>query len=253
LFKNNHGILAHKNAINMKKNTFGEFQMVQPLETSYASKAALQIDAKIRALPVLKTPAARAIRRQYSHQLKQADPTFILNLSRELIERHDQRWLAYEFIQNHQSTFQKIGKAELEELGQGINSWDTTDAFARILAGPAWLNGQVTDKLIHKWANSRDLWWRRAALVSTVALNKRSQGGKGDVIRTLTVCSLLVSDHEDMVAKAMSWALRELVVHDPGAVNEFLIEHKAELPARVKREVRNKLRTGLKNPKRKKD
>lgn len=214
---------------------------------------ASQIDANIRALPVLKTAAARDIRRQYSHQLKQADPRFILNLSRELIKKHDQRWLAYEIIRNHQATFHKIGKVELEELGQGINSWDTTDAFARILAGPAWLNGQVTDNLIHKWANSEDLWWRRAALVSTVALNKRSQGGKGDVARTLAVCGLLVSDHEDMVAKAMSWALRELVVHDPEALNKFLTEHEAELPARVKREVRNKLKTGLKNPKRNKE
>jgi 3-methyladenine DNA glycosylase AlkD len=61
----------------------------------------------------------------------------------------------------------------------------------------------------------------------------------------------LVADHEDMVAKAMSWALRELVVHDAEAVEEFLTEHEADLPARVKREVRNKLTTGLKNPKRK--
>jgi 3-methyladenine DNA glycosylase AlkD len=56
-----------------------------------------------------------------------------------------------------------------------------------------------------------------------------------------------------MVAKGMSWALRELVVHDAEAVEEFLTEHEAELSARVKREVRNKLTTGLKNPKRKRD
>ena len=81
-----------------------------------------------------------------------------------------------------------------------------------------------------------------------MALNMRSQGDKGDVARTLTICGLLVSDHEDMVAKAMSWALRELVVHDAEAVGEFLTEHVAELSARVKREVRNKLTTGLKKP-----
>ena len=61
---------------------------------------------------------------------------------------------------------------------------------------------------------------------------------------------MLVADHEDMVVKAMSWALRQLVVHDPDAVREFLEEHKDVLAARVKREVRNKLTTGLKNPKR---
>lgn len=221
------------------------------LELSNTSNVASQIDTEIRTLPVRNTATARAVRRQYSHQLKQADPAFILNLAKILIEQHDQRWLAYELIRNHKATFQKIGEAELEEFGHGINSWGTVDTFARILAGPAWLNGQVSDNLIHKWANSDDLWWRRAALVSTVALNMRSQGDKGDVVRTLAVCGLLVSDHEDMVVKAMSWALRELVVHDPEAVTEFLTENETELSARVKREVRNKLTTGLKNPKRK--
>jgi len=51
-----------------------------------------------------------------------------------------------------------------------------------------------------------------------------------------------------MVVKAMSWALRELVVHDPDAVWAFLGEHEGRLAARARREVRNKLTTGLKNP-----
>jgi 3-methyladenine DNA glycosylase AlkD len=52
-----------------------------------------------------------------------------------------------------------------------------------------------------------------------------------------------------MVVKAMSWALRELIRHEPDAVQEFLLKHENVLAARVKREVRNKLKTGLKNPK----
>ena len=40
-----------------------------------------------------------------------------------------------------------------------------------------------------------------------------------------------------------------LAVHDPDAVWAFLREHDDALAARVKREVRNKLTTGLKNPK----
>jgi len=59
---------------------------------------------------------------------------------------------------------------------------------------------------------------------------------------------MLVEDQEDMVVKALSWALRELVVHDPDGVQKFLSTHEAVLAARVKREVRNKLETGLKNP-----
>lgn len=59
---------------------------------------------------------------------------------------------------------------------------------------------------------------------------------------------MLVHDDDDMVVKALSWALREVVVHDPGAVRAFLREHENALAARVKREVTNKLTTGLKTP-----
>ena len=51
-----------------------------------------------------------------------------------------------------------------------------------------------------------------------------------------------------MVAQALSWALRELVVHDAAALRAFRDEHEPSLAALVKREVRNKLTAGLKNP-----
>jgi 3-methyladenine DNA glycosylase AlkD len=56
----------------------------------------------------------------------------------------------------------------------------------------------------------------------------------------------LLEDRDDMVVKAMSWALRELAKRDPGAVRAFLSKHGARLAARVRREVGNKLTTGLK-------
>jgi 3-methyladenine DNA glycosylase AlkD len=211
-------------------------------------QTAAEIEAEIRALPVRNTPEARKIRQKYSQQLKQASPEFIFDLARELQNTYGQHWIGYELIWGHKAAFQRLGEAELEELGQGIDSWWSVDAFGRTLAGPAWLRGQVTDALIYTWAVSPDFWWRRAALVSTVALNMRSQGGRGDTRRTLAVCRRLAADHEDMVVKALSWALRELVVHDAQAVENFLDEYQEVLHARVKREVLNKLRTGLKTP-----
>lgn len=222
--------------------------MAPTSDLSEAKDLAASIEAEIQTLPVRNTAAVRAVRRQYSRELKGADPALVLALARELMKKRRQRWLAYELIRYHPAAFRQMGAAELEQFGRGIDSWDTVDTFARTLSGPAWLNGQVDGGLIRRWAESEDLWWRRAALVSTVALNVRSHGGYGDTDRTLAVCELLAADHEDMVVKALSWALRELAVHDPEAVDAFLAEHDAELAARVKREVRNKLDTGLKNP-----
>ena len=54
-----------------------------------------------------------------------------------------------------------------------------------------------------------------------------------------------------MVVKALSWALRELIRHDEDAVRKFIKENDQVLASQVKREVRNKLELGLKNPRRK--
>jgi 3-methyladenine DNA glycosylase AlkD len=215
---------------------------------SEAFRLAAVMDAEMRSLRMRNTPAMRAVRRKYSQILQDVHPNLIFQIATDLCKVDSYRWLAYELIREHPAAFERLGPDELEELGRGINSWWTVDAFARTLSGPAWLQGQVPDTLILKWAGSGDRWWRRAALVSTVALNVRSQGGLGDVPRTLTICRSLAGDQDDMVAKALSWALRELVVHDAGAVKEFLEEFDQVLARRVTREVKNKLETGLKNP-----
>jgi 3-methyladenine DNA glycosylase AlkD len=218
-------------------------------ETKSPKALAAEFDAAIGSLPKRNTPNVRAVRKQYTQELKGADPEFILALVEVLHKQYGYWGPAFELIRNHRKTFQSLGEPELTSLGQGMNSWWTVDSFARTLAGPAWLRGQIEDDLVRQWAQSDDLWWRRAALVCTVALNMRSQGGYGDTSRTLEICEMLVDDHEDMVVKGLSWALRELVPHDPEAVEAFLAQYEDRLAARVKREVRNKLRTGLKNPK----
>ena len=214
------------------------------------SRVKERIEAEIRALPARDTASMRPIRKDFSRQLAGFSPEFVLGLAGEMIEDDLYRWFAYELVANHRAAFQSLGEAELEALSQGINSWWTVDSFARTLSGPAWLHGLVRDELIHRWAGSEDRWRRRAALVSTVALNVRSQGGYGDAPRTLDVCRLLVGDHDDMVVKALSWALRELVAHDPEAVRHFLDENENILASRARREVQNKLFSGYKNPKR---
>jgi 3-methyladenine DNA glycosylase AlkD len=130
-----------------------------------------------------------------------------------------------------------------------MDNWGSVDGFAVLVAGPAWRAGVVSDREVGRWAASTDRWWRRAALASTVALNLPSRGGCGDAPRTLRIAERLAADRDDMVVKALSWALRALARSDPGAVRGFLARHGDRLAARVRREVRNKLETGLKNPK----
>lgn len=208
---------------------------------------AAEIVAEIRALHVRNTPSIRAVRRRVSKTIRDESGRDVIGLAQALGDAAH-RWVGYELIANHRGAREALRLRDVERLGRGMATWDQVDTFAIYVSGPAWRDGCIGDRDVHRWARSKDRWWRRAALVSTVPLNARAQGGSGDTKRTQRVCSMLANDHDDMVEKALSWALRTLIAKDRRAVERFLREREAELGARVKREVRNKLRTGLKNP-----
>jgi 3-methyladenine DNA glycosylase AlkD len=203
---------------------------------------------ELESLLELRTAPMRKLRREYSKSLRAKDALYVVEVARSILDSGKHRWIAYELIHDHPDAFHSLDRKSLEALGRGINSWSSVDSFSRTLSGPAWREGLISGDTIRDWAQSSDRWWRRAALVSTVALNVRSHSGSGDVSNTLAICELLIEDHDDMVVKALSWALRELIVHDPIEVDNFICAHDDVLAALIKREVRNKLETGLKNP-----
>ena len=215
-----------------------------------AGQLAREIHRRMAALPRRTAEAMRAVRREYSQALATEKAGFVIRLSLHLLEQPDPlcRVLAYELIIHHGHAFESLTQDQLLKLGRGIDSWGAVDCFAGYLSGPVWRDGRLPDALVMEWTRSTDRWWRRAALVSTVALSRR--GEAGDVRRTVETCAALVRDRDDMVVKALSWALRELAKKHPAAARRFLTRHGRSLAARVTREVGNKLSTGLKNPRR---
>jgi len=208
-----------------------------------------EIVARLSALRSPTTEAIRNVRRAISKHIAEAPAQSIVTLALKLTRGANiPRFFAYELIQHHREALQSLKAKPLEDLGRGNKSWEEVDSFACYLAGPSWRERQVSDLVIKRWARSRDRWWRRTALVSTVALDSKARGGSGDSRRTVMICEMLVADRDDMVVKALSWALRELAKRDPKPVREFLKEHEGALAPRVVRELGNKLQTGLKNP-----
>ena len=210
------------------------------------------LDARVRRVTMATTPQIRAVRRAVSRELRTAESRLVLALADRLVERDTafDRFLAYEILTAHPRTLATLRAADLRRLGRGMDSWGDVDTFACYVAGPAWREHQVGDAEIARWVRSEDRWWRRAGVVSTVPLNSRARGGTGDARRTLAICRLAVDDRDPMVVKALSWALRELAKRSPREVERFLGAHADRLPPLVRREVRSKLRTGLKSPRR---
>jgi 3-methyladenine DNA glycosylase AlkD len=211
--------------------------------------ARLLVSAVARASPRT-TPVLRRVRRAHSRALATRPGMDVLRIAAELLARHPAcpKWIAYELVHHHTDAMRRIGGRWLGRLGRRLASWGEVDAFAVCLLGPSWREGRVPTSYVLRWARSRDRWRRRAALVSTVALNSRARGGSGDPIRTLAVCNALLDDRDDMVVKAMSWALRELARREPGRVERYVTDRERRLAARVRREVRAVLVRGRKRP-----
>jgi 3-methyladenine DNA glycosylase AlkD len=209
-----------------------------------AARLANEIASDLAGLAVPNTPNMRAIRRKYSRVLKPAAPGQVIQLALLLTSRC--RFVAYEIIREHAEASASLTPRQILRLGQGMDSWGAVDCFACILSGPAWRDGTLTTNVVRAWAQSAGRWWRRAAVVSTIALSRR--GGIEDVHRVVEICTLVAADPDDMVVKALSWALRELAKKHPDHAEAFLARHNPGLAPQVIREVRCKMKTGLKTP-----
>jgi hypothetical protein len=219
------------------------------MSASVSASIAEAIAQRLRAHKLLSAPVLHRLRRAFSKELEHHDAATVIAVAHRLLDLPavpGARMIACAVVGQHPGALAALKVGELERLGRGMATWGDVDVFGCLVAGRAWRDGTITDKTILRWSRSHDHWWRRAALVSTVPLNVRAQGGAGDATRTLRVCALLVADDDDVIIKALSWALRELAARDPRAVATFLAQHRTVLAARVRREVGNKLETGLK-------
>jgi 3-methyladenine DNA glycosylase AlkD len=193
-------------------------------------------------------PNIRPISKAMIKRFKKSPPDEVVAFTKQLNDTRilEAIQIAFEVLEKHKNARRSLTLEEIEGFSEGMDNWVTVDYFAGMLAGPAWREGQIADEMIEAWAVSADRWRRRAAVVCTFALNQKARGGTGDPERTLKICSLVVDDHDDMVTKALSWALRELSKREPEPVIAFVDRHEDRLAKRVVREVRRKIETGRK-------
>ena len=104
-----------------------------------------------------------------------------------------------------------------------INNWDLVDASAPYILGE-YLKTQSCE-LLGQLARSADLWERRIAIVSTLALIKG-----GEIEDAFRIAELLLPDKHDLIHKAIGWALRETGKISRPASLQFLQKHYNRMP-----------------------
>ncbi len=197
----------------------------------------------------VRAPDERILLKEWWSEIKDWSPEKLIAFAKELVDTRnfEANGVAFELLWKNKVALKMLTLTDLEYLGKNIDNWATTDSFSVMISGWVWRNRQITDDDVLNWLKSESRWWRRAAVVSTVALNLKSRGGTGDTKRTLMICEKVISDRDDMIVKALSWALRELSKSDKKAVEDFMQKYRTQLAGRVVREVNHKLVTGKKN------
>lgn len=126
----------------------------------------------------------------------------------------------------------------VEKWIDALDNWETCDQLASIVGGPmVAAHLHYIDNLV-KLAKSNNLWKRRFAAATVSEINHK---GRVYPKETFRVCSLLLSDPEPMVWKAVGWAIREITKKDEATAYRFLQENRKRISSSLLREASKKL------------
>jgi len=193
-------------------------------------------------------PNLKGVLKEVKIQVKGWEPESKINLCRRLIETDifECQQLAFELLGRDKKALATMTSDDIEAFGKNLDNWISVDYYAVFIVGYAWRTGKIGIEWVKEFLKSDNIWIKRIAIVATVALNQKARGGTGDASQTLSICQLAVEDHEEMIIKALSWALRELAKVDPESVAEFMELHREKLHKKALREVTHKLEFGTK-------
>lgn len=140
---------------------------------------------------------------------------------------HEDRLLALLILVRHYAKGDDATKAKVYDLylknARFINNWDLVDVSVPHVVGAfLWDKDR---RSLYRLARSNNLWERRIAMMATFYFIRR-----GEFDDALEVARILLSDHEDLIHKAVGWMLREIGKQNRETEEEFLSKHYKRMP-----------------------
>jgi 3-methyladenine DNA glycosylase AlkD len=140
---------------------------------------------------------------------------------------HEERMVALFILLSHYQKAdlrnkERIYKIYLKNM-RWINNWDLVDLTAPKIVGD-YLKDKSKD-ILHKLAQSLNIWQRRIAILATYAFIKDGQFGV-----TLKLAKKMLNDSHDLIHKAVGWMLREVGKKNETELVKFLDMHYHKMP-----------------------
>jgi len=166
-------------------------------------------------------PKIKQLSRQYTSLKIQEIEVLLTSLYNE-IRYFSLYLLKLKYQKGSASVKKEVFDCYLKNL-QYINNWNLIDMSCSHIVGDYLIN--KNKNILYKLSQSKNLWERRIAMVSTQSLIKQNEFNI-----TFQIALSYLNDPEDLIHKATGWMLREIGKKDNTSLLSFLDHHAKTMP-----------------------
>jgi len=177
----------------------------------------------------LKSSEVGKINKKYWQQISEESKDSIFKLCEKLFssDYSEEAFIASSFSFKLVNKFEKADFKIFERwVDNYINNWAKCDGFCTVSVGFFLKKYPDYIKELKSWAKSKNIWVKRASVVSLIPLARRGENLK-DVFE---LSKTLLLDPSDMVQKGYGWLLKEASRKHQKEVFNFVLENKKIMP-----------------------
>lgn len=195
----------------------------------------------------VRTPDLRVTARAWRRANRDADAASVRFLVDALwaAPSREERALGLEILRLHPELLASLPAGWHRARAADLDDWALCDLLGTAIVGP-WVlaDPPARMELLYELVAGDGVWRPRLALVATVPIT-RSGAVAPDF--ALSLLDRVLGRREPMIVKAVSWALREVAKKERRRASLYLRDRGDVLPAVVRREAGNVIRTGRKS------
>jgi len=171
----------------------------------------------------IETPVLRKIMKQFRPDFLNLSLSERLSLASDLFTGNNEE-LGHIAIFILNLSIKLINKKELEYIGKYpslFTNWSITDNYALNIMQPLLLKYKdLVLPMLEKWSKSALMWERRISMVTFT----RKIGSSGAFTEDfLKICDILIHEKEDIVRKAVGWALKDNMRGNKIRIMDYII------------------------------
>lgn len=198
-------------------------------EPGYREHVAAMFNLNVENYLGVRVPVIRKVANEFSVLVKPLDMDSRIGLCQQLLvaDKYELQVTAYQWMQMGRKGFRPEHLPVFEGwLSTKTKDWADCDDICTRIFGEFYLMYPAETDACLRWAESENLWFRRAAAVSLIKPVRK--GKLLDVC--LEIAAKLLMDKEDMVQKGYGWMLKEASKSFPDEVFSFVREYADRMP-----------------------